>query len=271
PRGGGGGGPPRRKACARRAGASPRRRRIRRPASPMSAARAGRSSSGATVSARRRLKKFHPGSWSGTMKRIVSLWFPKLSTDRLARVTRDWSVRAAATVVWLDGCPRLVAVNPHARTAGLRPHMRLADARALVPDLVTTAGEPQADRRLIETLANWCDRYSPWVAIDPLGGAIAEEGAEACSAGGFGGDAGLLLDVTGCTHLFGKDEAGERNLLADLVERLARHDFTCRAALADTAGAAWALARYAEKQADLFCPRNGQRSALAALPVDSLR
>ncbi|MBM4438307.1 MAG: DNA polymerase Y family protein, partial [Actinobacteria bacterium] len=97
------------------------------------------------------------------MKRIVSLWFPKLSADRLARATHDWQVKAAATVVWLDGCPRLVAVNAHARTAGLRPHMRLADARALVPDLLTAPGEPQADRRLIESIANWCDRYTPWV------------------------------------------------------------------------------------------------------------
>jgi protein ImuB len=206
------------------------------------------------------------------MKRIVSLWFPKLSTDRLTRSgKKDWQARAAATVVWLDSCPRLAAVNSHARAAGLGTYMRLADARTLLPDLVTTAVEPQADRRLIETLASWCDRYTPWVAIDPLGAAIAEEGMEACSAGGFGGDAGLLLDVTGCGHLFGKGEAGERALLADLVERLARHDFTCRAAMADTAGAAWALARYAEKQADLFCPRNGQRDALAGLPVDGLR
>jgi len=149
--------------------------------------------------------------------------------------------------------------------------MRLADARALMPDLVTASGEPQADRRLIETIAGWCDRYTPWVAIDPLGGALAEEGTEACSAGGFGGDAGLLLDVSGCAHLFGPDEAGERALLADLVGRLARHGFTCRAAMADTAGAAWALARYAERQADLFCPSHGQRDTLAALPVDGLR
>src|SRR5437764_1942614 len=149
--------------------------------------------------------------------------------------------------------------------------MRISDARALIPYLVTSAVEPQADRRLIETLASWCDRYTPWVAIDPLGAAIAEEGAEACSAGGFGGDAALLLDVTGCGHLFGKDEAGERALLADLVERLAKHDFTCRAAMADTAGAAWALARFAERQADLFCPVKGQRDALAALPIDGLR
>ena len=197
------------------------------------------------------------------MKRIVSLWFPKLSTDRLARSgPKDWSARAAATVVWLDSCPRLAAVNPHARAAGLRTYMRLADARTLVPDLVTTAVEPQADRRLIETLANWCDRYTPWVAIDPLGSAIAEEGAEACSAGGFGGDAGLLLDVTGCGHLFGKDETGERALLADLVERLARHDFTCRAAMADTAGAAWALARYRREAGRSLLP--AQRPARRA-------
>ena len=206
------------------------------------------------------------------MKRIVSLWFPKLSTDRLARISKkDWSDRAAATVVWHDGCPRLAAVNPHARAAGLRPRMRLADARALLPDLVTVAGEPQADRRLIETIAGWCDRYTPWVAIDPLGGALAEDIETACSTGGFGGDAGLLLDVTGCTHLFGEGEAGERALLVDLVTRLARRDLSCRAAMADTAGAAWALARFAERQADLFCPSRGQRDALGSLPVEGLR
>ncbi|MGL1446755.1 hypothetical protein ACSTJA_23780, partial [Vibrio parahaemolyticus] len=89
---------------------------------------------------------------------------------------------------------------------------------------------------------SWCDRYTPWVAIDPLGDAVAVEDTDPCSAGGFGGDAGLLLDVTGCGHLFGqgsdKGEAGERALLADLTERLSRHDFACRAAMADTAGAA---------------------------------
>ncbi len=149
--------------------------------------------------------------------------------------------------------------------------MRLADSRALLPDLLTAPVEPPADRRLIETLASWCDRYTPWVATDPLGDAVAQEDTDPCSAGGFGGDAGLLLDVTGCGHLFGQGEAGERALLADLTERLSRHDFACRAAMADTTGAAWALARFAEKQADLFCPAKSQRDALAALPVDGLR
>ncbi len=150
--------------------------------------------------------------------------------------------------------------------------MRLADAQTLVTDLVRSPVEPEADRALIERLASWCDRYTPWVAIDPLGAALAADDATLiCSAGGFGGDAGLLLDVTGCGHLYGQGEAGERALMADLVQRLSRHDFTCRAAMADTAGAAWALARYGEKQASLYCPRNGQRDALASLPVEGLR
>ena len=92
-----------------------------------------------------------------------------------------------------------------------------------------------------------------------MGDAVAQEDVEACSAGGFGGDAGLLLDVSGCGHLFGPGDLGERALLADLTQRLRRDDFACRAAMADTAGAAWALARFAEKQADLFCPAKGQR------------
>jgi protein ImuB len=215
------------------------------------------------------------------MKRIISLWFPKLATDRLARSgasasSANWRDRPAATVAWSDNCPTLAALNPHARAAGLRVNMRLADAHTLVRELVTTGVEPDADRTLVEQLASWCDRYTPWVAIDPLGAALAAPDATmVCSAGGYGGDAGLLLDVTGCGHLYGpqgdKGEAGERALMADLVQRLSRHDFTCRAAMADTAGAAWALARFAEKQAALYCPLNGQRDALAALPVDGLR
>jgi protein ImuB len=211
------------------------------------------------------------------MKRIISLWFPKLSTDRLARSGASdwrakWQTSPAATVAWSDNCPTLAALNPHARAAGLRVKMRLADAHTLVRELVTTAVEPAADHALVEQLAGWCDRYTPWVAIDPLGAALAApDAALICSAGGYGGDAGLLLDVTGCGHLYGQGETGERALMADLMQRLSRHDFTCRAAMADTAGAAWALARYAEKQADLFCPGNGQRDALADLPVDGLR
>ncbi|MBV8391556.1 MAG: hypothetical protein JOY81_00085, partial [Alphaproteobacteria bacterium] len=124
------------------------------------------------------------------MKRIISLWFPKLSTDRLARCDKDWSARPAATTAWRENCPRLAALNPQARAIGLRMHMRLADAHTLEKDLLTKGAEPEADRELIEQLASWCDRYTPWVAVDPLGAALAEpDAALVCSAGGYGGDA----------------------------------------------------------------------------------
>lgn len=214
------------------------------------------------------------------MKRVISLWFPKLSTDRMARRQKVWLVKTAALIAFHQGGPRIVAVNEHARTAGIRAGQRLADARTLVPDLTTAHAEPEADLKLLETLAGWCERYTPWVAIDPLGGALVDSGFEMDEAAQivdrmatatFGGDGGLMLDVTGCGHLFGPGIEGERALLADLTARLARHGFTVRAAMADTAGAAWALARFAERQKDLLAPGAGHRTLLSALPIEALR
>ena len=49
---------------------------------------------------------------------------------------------------------------------------------------------------------------------------------------------GLFLDITGCAHLFG----GEAELLADLAARLRAFGLCPALAIADTAGAAWAVA-----------------------------
>ncbi len=79
------------------------------------------------------------------------------------------------------------------------------------------------------------------------------------------GDDALLLDITGTDHLWG----GEGEMLVDLVARLARWGVPARAAIADTAGAAWALARYGEDLA--IAPPGGQRAAIEGLPVAALR
>ena len=71
--------------------------------------------------------------------------------------------------------------------------MALADARAMYPKLPVVEADPEADRRLLEAIADWCDRYTPLVGLDAPDG--------------------LLLDVTGCAHLFG----GEAALARDLV------------------------------------------------------
>ena len=136
--------------------------------------------------------------------------------------------------------------------------MTLADARAILPELRTSEADPEADNRALTRLADWCGRFSPWTAPD-------EDGAGAA----FGGAGSIWLDVTGCAHLFG----GEDALMREITNRLAGIGFTAYAALADTPGAAWAAARHtAYKRKHWTIIRKGQvRDAIAAMPVAGLR
>jgi protein ImuB len=126
---------------------------------------------------------------------------------------------------------RLTALNDAAARLGLKTGMALADARAMYPRLDVADADPLADRHLLEAVAEWCDRYTPLVGVQPPDG--------------------LILDISGCAHLFG----GEAALCHDLVRRLDAQGLHVRAAIADTVGCAWALARYG---ADLSLPRRGR-------------
>ena len=77
---------------------------------------------------------------------------------------------------------------------------------------------------------------------------------------------GFFLDVTGAAHLFG----GEERLLADLSQRLDRFGLPARLAVADTAGAAWALSRF-HLRAAVVLPSGQEAEALAPLPIEALR
>jgi protein ImuB len=152
-----------------------------------------------------------------------------------------------------------MAANQAARREGIFPGQALADARALEPGLAVRDADPAAERGALTELADWCSRYTPIVAL---------------SEPEPGGAGGLLLDIAGCAHLFG----GEAALLADLGGRLARQGYAARAAAADTAGAAWAFARFApapasktDAPADLILPSGRQRASLAGLPLAALR
>lgn len=162
---------------------------------------------------------------------------------------------------------RLAAVDLAAQAAGLFPGQTLADARALEPAAAVDDADPAGDLAALTSFAAWCGRYTPWTAVDGL------------EAGGAGG---LWLDVTGCSHLFAPhksdgDKQGETALLDDLVRRFAAAGYTARAGLADTPGAAWAIARFAcrfagpASGATLVVPPGGQQDALAELPVAALR
>ncbi|WP_035694011.1 DNA polymerase Y family protein [Azospirillum halopraeferens] len=183
-------------------------------------------------------------------RRILSLRLPRLATDARARRQRATAAgggeRPAAAVAGERGRLTVVAVDRAAEAAGVRPGMTLADARALEPGLDAFDADPAGDARLLDRLAGWALRYTPWTAVD---------GAD-----------GLLLDITGCAHLLG----GESPLLRDVTERLAAAGFASRAAIADTPAAAAAVARFAPA-ARRIVPPGGARAALDPLPVAALR
>jgi protein ImuB len=149
-----------------------------------------------------------------------------------------------------SGGPRVVALNLAAEKDGVAIGDLLADARAKTYGLQVRAVDSAADDAALRSLALWATRYTP--AVSPWG----EEN---------GGD-GFFLDVTGAAHLFG----GEEKLLTDLAQRLHRFGFPSRLAVADTAGAAWALSHYAPKSCQVL-PSGHEVEALSPFPIEALR
>ncbi|MCG8506896.1 MAG: DNA polymerase Y family protein [Sphingomonadales bacterium] len=159
-----------------------------------------------------------------------------------------------ALVEKADNALRLVALNGPAEYRGLVPGMALADAKAMVPGLVTDTAAPAADAKALLGLAHWASRYTPWVTV-------AEPD-------------GLFLDITGAAHLFAtRDMGGEEGLLRDLAARLKAAGLTARLGLADTPGAAHAIAvAHTRRTVDaVIVPPGTGADALRALPVAALR
>ncbi len=159
----------------------------------------------------------------------------------------------------------MAGVDPAAQALGLMPGMALAHAQALVPGLNIAEADPAAEAETLLRMAEWCRGVTPLVAVD--------------------GVDGLWLDVTGCAHLFG----GEAGLLEHVVGRLRGEGLAVRAGLADTPGAAHAVARqkpplplagegWVEGGANggmagecFLIPPGQHMAVLSALPVRALR
>jgi protein ImuB len=181
------------------------------------------------------------------MGRILSAWSPNWAIANWRR--RNPSASPAdgplALIASERGVRRLYAADEAATALGLYAGQKATDASALVPDLTTADAEPEADDAALTALCDWCVRFSPAVALDPPDG--------------------LFLDITGVAHLWG----GEAAMIADLTARLAKNGLPVQTAVADTAGAAWALARFSGHGA--IAPPDGQAAMLARLPVGALR
>jgi protein ImuB len=178
-------------------------------------------------------------------KRFVTLWFRHLLTDWL--VLRKPELKGVPFVFSAPDHGRMVitATTIEAEKQGVTVGMVAADAKAIVPGLQVIDDIPGKDLKLLTLLGEWCIRYTPFVAVDPPNG--------------------LILDVSGCTHLWG----GEKGYLKEVVNRLRSKGFDVRGAMADTIGAAWAIARFG-KITPIIEP-GGQAEALLSLPPAALR
>jgi protein ImuB len=161
--------------------------------------------------------------WTTAMaaRRILSLWFPRLAAERMLRRWPLVLPAPFAVVGDRNGAQVLASLNAEAQAAGLSQGQPLRDAMAACAGLLTRAADPARDAQFLTVLRRWAGKFSPWVT---------EEAPDA-----------LMINIAGCAHLFG----GEEGLLAEVAQDCADLGLTVRAAVADTPGAAWALARFA--------------------------
>jgi len=179
-------------------------------------------------------------------RRFVSIWFRHLITDRW--VIRHAAQKDTAFVMAYPERGRMVikAASAEAEKQGICSGMVLADAHAVQPELQVFEHRADLAEKLLNGLAEWALRYSPVVATDIAG-------------------SGLILDITGCAHLWGS----ERAYLKDITNRLRGSGYNVRAAAADTVGTAWAICRYG-RITPVIDPQT-QKQALATLPPAALR
>lgn len=157
-----------------------------------------------------------------TVRRILSLWFPRLGAERVLREMRGLGPPPAFAIVGEAGNRQvLTSLSEGAEEAGLYPGQPLRDALAMCPALVTRLHNRHAEARFLTALRRWAGKFSPRVG---------EEAPD-----------GLVIDLSGAAHLFG----GEWGVLDAVAEDCAHLGITVEAGIADTPGAAWALARYA--------------------------
>jgi protein ImuB len=188
-------------------------------------------------------KKF--GKPDNMPNRFVTIWFRHLTTDWFS-LRRPALRETPFVLASLDrGRMIITAANPLAQTQDIDTGMAVADARAIIPTLEVFDEKPGLSGKLLKALAEWCIRYTPITAVDPPDG--------------------LILDVTGCAHLWG----GERPFLKEIVTRLRGSGYDVRAAMADTIGTAWAISRFG--QVTPLIDSGGQAAALLPLPSAALR
>src|SRR6202051_1047218 len=192
------------------------------------------------------------GSWNGNVmsafsrnrRRILSRWLPRLPIDRIKRQLwqEDGWREANPPSIFVpkqNNALQIFAPDDAAARLGLEIGQPLANARAICPQLRVFDADEAADARALNAIADWCDRFTPLVAIDA--------------------PHGLFLDITGCVHLFG----GEAAMMRRVCGVLTAQGFAVSAAIASTSVCARTLTRHLHGR----IVREGEEAeAVSALP-----
>lgn len=202
-------------------------------------------------------------AFSENRRRILSLWLPRLPTDRIKRqLAKTLLVEAVigsredgassrpelfdgATIVVArqNNALQIFALDDAAAHLGLATGLPLANARAICPEVQVYDADEAADTAALNAIADWCDRFTPLVALDP--------------------PYGLFLDITGCAHLFG----GEATMMQLVCGVLTAQGFAVSAAIAGTAVCARTLTRHVHGR----IVRDGEEAgAVRPLPISAL-
>lgn len=178
-------------------------------------------------------------------KRFVAIWFKHLKTDWLQKKQPALKGSPFALATPDHGRMIITEVSIAAQAKGIRTGMIVSDAKLILPSLKVIDDIPKLDEKLLKNIAIWCIRYAPVIAVDLPNG--------------------IILDATGCSHLWG----GEEDYLKDIINKLKNFGYHIRAAMADTIGTAWAISRYGKIKAIIKTGETVQ--ALMPLPPIALR
>ncbi len=178
-------------------------------------------------------------------KRFLSIWFDHLKTDWFS--IREPRLKSMPFVLRIPSHGKMIisASNILAEKNGITTGMAVADARAILPGLEVQDDKPELEEKLIRRIAEWSIRFSPFVSMDLPDG--------------------IMIDATGCSHLWG----GDSPYMHDILQKINSRGYSAGIAMADTAGAAWGLARFSGRP---YVAEKGLHAhAILDLPPDALR
>jgi protein ImuB len=177
-------------------------------------------------------------------RRFVSIWFRHLMTDWFSLNQPELRYLPFVLRTSYHGRMIISAANATAESHGVSTGMVLADARAFVEDLHVLDDKPDLPEKLLKKLAAWCIRFTPVVSVDLPDG--------------------IMMDVSGCTHLWG----GDKPYVDEITRKLNARGYEVRVAIADTPAVAWGVARFGKE--NLLVPEGKTREALLPLPPQAL-